>query len=227
MNAPAGSNVLVPEEIEWRAAMDDLSQALEDVGWSDRVEFARESAALLRAMATPSRLQAAHRFLALERLGMQDRALKWGMDLTADELLVVFARMSTVERTMSYSAEDVASLMDWDLSDVHTAARSGALYAYDAGNRLLFPAWQFNVNAADGHATLISDHLSDVIAAVPDNAVPGLVRAVMTLECPMIPKLGGRVVSAREYLLHGGSHRPVAAALLYFLDGSLNRYFTL
>jgi hypothetical protein len=225
MRPSAAEDSIDSDDAQWQIAVEDLSRALADVGWKNRAEFAHESAALLRAMATPSRLHATHRFLAIERLGMQDRAVEWGMKLTADELLIVLARMSIIDRSRSYSAEELSSLLGWALSEVELAGREGSLYAYTAGTRLLFPEWQFDINLRAGSATVISEDLPALVALIPDSAVPGLVRAVMTLECPMIPKRSGRPVSARDHLSAGGSFRPVAAALLYFLDGSLNRFF--
>lgn len=211
----------------WAESVGELMDALVAAGWQDPAEFVFETAALVRAMQEPSRMRSTHRFLALERLGMMDRPVEAGMHLSSHELQIVLARMSTIDLGSSYTAEETASLLELSVAEVTASALSGSLYAFETGRSLRFPDWQFALETPPGRAAPISDALATVIASIPLETVPGLVRGVMTLDNPMIPKRRGMPTSPRQYLMDGGSARPVAATLSYFLDGSLDRFLGL
>lgn len=211
----------------WTQSTDDLKDALATAGWQNPAEFVLEVAAVVRAMQEPSRMKSTHRFLALERLGMMDRPVETGMHLSTQELQIVLARMSIIDRGTAYTAEKTAAMLKLRTLDVSGMASAGSLYAFETSRKLVFPDWQFTVDPSGSRAAPISDALAPIIASIPVEAVPGLVRAVMTLENPMIPKRKGMPASPRQHLLEGGSYRPVAATLSYFLEGSLDRFLGL
>lgn len=208
----------------WAQSIDDLKDALAYAGWENPANFVFESAALVRAMQDPSRMKSTHRFLALERLGMLDRPVEAGMHLSTQELQIILARMSIIDRGSAYTAEETASLLRLSVSDVIGLASAGSLYAFETGRGLVFPDWQFSVDPSGSKAAPISDTLASIITCIPLEAVPGLVRAVMTLDNPLIPRRRGMPPSPRQHLIEGGSYRPVAATLSYFLEGSLDRF---
>lgn len=226
MHVVAASDPLI-DAASWIQSTNDLKDALTTTGWQNPAEFVFESAALVRAMEDPSRMKSSHRFLALERLGMMDRPVQVGMHLSTQELQIILARMSILDRGSAYTTEQAASLLGLSASDVTALASAGSLYGFETGREIVFPGWQFSVDPSGSRAAPISDALASIIAFIPIGAVPGLVRAVMTLDNPMIPKRGGMPASPRQHLLEGGSYRPVAATLSYFLEGSLDRFMGL
>jgi hypothetical protein len=176
------------------AAFGDLERAIEGLGLPAS-ETIRDLIELYLALAKPSRLDSALRHLELEWLGARD-------------------------------APTAAGVGNLRASLMHIASRSlaiGHVWAY-GGADLHFPRWQFTYGRDGLPSGFISDRLQVIVAAIPVDANPALVRSLMTLSTPWFPTVRGREVSPREFILGGGSPSAVAAMLLRFLDADAGRF---
>lgn len=194
----------------------DLEQAIVDLGLPVRGTIA-DLTSLYQALARPSRLDAALRHLELEWLGATDPPRAAVPFLSRAELMHVLGRSLGIDAVETFVTNDVTLGLGFDHAHVRKFVRDGHLWAYGAPD-LRFPRWQFAYGRDGLPSAFISDRLQVVVAAIPSNANPGLVRSLMTLSSPALPSVRGREVSPREFLLGGGAPSAVAAILLRYLD---------
>ncbi|WP_123570038.1 hypothetical protein [Frigoribacterium sp. PhB118] len=199
----------------------DLEQAIEGLGLPlDRT--VAELAALYRALAKPSQLDLDMRHLQLEWLGAYDLPHPGQIGFSREAMMSVLSRSVGIEAVEAFELQDLQRGMGFPASQLRAFVRDGHLWAYGEAS-LKFPRWQFVYDRDGFPRGFISDRLRIVVAAIPGDANPGLVRSLMTLSCPALPSIRGREVSPREYLLAGGAPSAVAAVLLRYLEADLEQ----
>lgn len=100
------------------------------------------------------------------------------------------------------SADEAAAGLGVTTSTIRRYRASRKLYAYDRGDRTLFPSWQF---MADGKMV---PHLDKVLTALPAGLHPQSVAGFFLTPQPDLP-LDGHPVSCKEWLERGGPVEPV------------------
>ena len=178
---------------------------------------------LYEALARPSRQDSALRHLELEWLGAADAPRSPSSYPSRADLMHVISRSIGIESTEAFAISDLEQGMGYPPSQVQSLVRDGHLWAPDA-RALRFPRWQFTYGRNGLPTGFISDRLQIVVAAIPQNSNPALVRSIMTLSSPSFPRMRGREVSPREFLLTGGAPSAVAALLLRYLDAGAERF---
>jgi hypothetical protein len=200
---------------------DELEQAIAHLGLPVGSTIA-DLTDLYRALARPSRLDAALRHLELEWIGAFDAPRPRASFLSRAELMHVLSRSVGIDAVEAFSLQDLQDGMAYTESDIQGIFSNGHLWAYGHPD-LRFPRWQFTHGKDGLPSGFICDRLQVVVAAIPLNANPGLVRSLMSLSSPTLPTVQGREISPREYLLAGGAPGTVAAFLLRYLDADEDR----
>lgn len=202
--------------------LDDLQQAILDLGHPVE-ETISDLTSLYRALAKPARLDMALKHLELEWLGAADPPRPSVPFLSRPHLMHVLCRSLAIEAVESFTGQDIEDGMGFPFAQVLRFIHDGHLWAY-GGPEFRFPRWQFTYGRDGLPSGFISDRLQIVVAAIPGNANPALVRSLMTLSSPAFPSIHGREVSPREFVLQGGAPSTVAAFLLRYLDSDAERF---
>lgn len=105
----------------------------------------------------------------------------------------------------SFSSRQVAKLLGLRLSAVRRWRRQGALYGFRDGCRWRYACWQFTV---DGTIPA----LAEVVAAIPEDLHPVVVRGYMTTPQPGL-RLKSDAATPRAWILAGCD---IELALSYF-----------
>ena len=202
-------------------ALRNFEQSIETLGLPVATTIA-DLTSLFRALARPSRLEAAMRHLELEWLGAADPPRTCSPYPSRAELMHVLSRSIGIDVTECFHIHDLQNGMAYSVTQIMSLVADGHLWVYgDLGTQ--FPRWQFTCDREGLPTGFISQHLQVVVAAIPNDANPGLVRSLMTLGTPSLPTVRGRELSPREFLLSGGAPSVVAALLLRYLDADASR----
>ncbi|BDZ50519.1 hypothetical protein GCM10025867_48170 (plasmid) [Frondihabitans sucicola] len=192
----------------------------------DPVDTVNDLSSILEALSVNSLgLKKAHHLLLLERLTMEERPSRLNGHLEADDIREILARMSFLDVGMSLTPNEVASLLGCSTRVVLDDIEWGRLHAIRAADRYLLPSWQFEFTSDGRSAKVITQQMEMIVAAIPPEIPAAFTRAIMTLDDPTLPRRGKDHLSPRDFLLSGGSARPVAATLLRYLEGSSERLF--
>lgn len=206
---------------QWKDAVAAMHATIGSLGL-DPASTLFDLSDLIRSYARPSNLSRLHRELMLERFGASDLPANHHA-LRRESVVSVMIRMSSVDAATSLTIHEAATLTGRDAQEILRDVENRALWSYGHQSTLL-PAWQFIVDEGSlPEMRVISDHLPTVIAAIPEESPPALVRGLMTLEDPTLSHHLGRTISPRDWLLEGHGPLPVVALLLRNLEGNDNR----
>lgn len=189
----------------------------------DPDEAIEDLAAMLELMALPSRLPAATRYLSLEWLGARDSATFDNRRLRHHDLMGVICRVTAVDVVTDLTLSDTGMMLGIEIAGVAELVNSGRLWTYDAGRGPRVPTWQLVRDSLEQPVRLLGEGLSGVVAAIPDDAVPSLVRRVMTTEDATLRQSDGVPSTPAEWIARGHSPWPVIAILLRFFSGNSDR----
>jgi hypothetical protein len=211
----------MPDALSLANKLDDLQRAILDLGQPVE-DTISDLTSLYRALAKPARLDTALTHLELEWLGAVDPPHSSVPFLSRADLMHVLCRSLGIEAVETFTVQDVEDGMGFPFAQVHRFVQDGHVWAYGDPD-VRFPRWQFRHGRQGLPIGFISDRLQIVVAAIPKNANPALVRSLMTLSSPVFPRIRERELSPREFLLTGGAPSAVAAYLLRYLEGDSER----